>query len=53
MYGANPLSNRYSSAARVLILAEAGDTVSAAEGDYVWYTPATAPEDYCAQLQKR
>ena len=41
------------SAARVLILAEAGDTVSAAEGDYVWYTPATAPQDYCAQLQKR
>jgi len=37
----------------VLLLAEAGEPVAAGEADLVWYTPATAPEDYCAQLRGR
>lgn len=35
----------------VLILAEAGSVVPAEQADYVWYTPATPPEDYCAKLR--
>lgn len=37
----------------VLILAEAGSGVPAGQADYVWYTPATPPEDYCASLRAR
>ncbi|MGF6395730.1 ChaN family lipoprotein [Pseudomonas plecoglossicida] len=36
----------------VLILAEVGEPVDAAMADYVWYTPATPAQDYCAQLRK-
>lgn len=36
----------------VLILAEVGEPVDAAMADYVWYTPATPDQDYCAQLRK-
>lgn len=36
---------------QVLLLAEAGETVTAAQADYVWYTPALAEVDYCAQFR--
>ncbi|BBH48123.1 ChaN family lipoprotein [Pseudomonas sp. KU43P] len=36
----------------VLMLAEVGETVEAGMADYVWYTPATPEQDYCAQLRK-
>ena len=36
---------------QVLILAEVGETVSAASADYVWYTPATPAQDHCAKLR--
>lgn len=34
----------------VLILAEAGQTATAAEADLVWYTPRRPEQDYCAGL---
>lgn len=34
----------------VLILADVGNTVTAAEADFVWYTPAQPARDYCAGL---
>ncbi|MEX6503973.1 ChaN family lipoprotein [Pseudomonas zhanjiangensis] len=34
----------------VLILAELGQTVTAAEADLVWYTPRRPEQDYCAAL---
>lgn len=37
---------------QVLQLAEAGKTVNAAQADFVWYTPALAPQDYCAGLRQ-
>lgn len=37
----------------VLMLAEQGAEVSAAMADYVWYTPATPAQDYCAQMRKQ
>ena len=37
----------------VLLLAEQGAEVSAAMADYVWYTPATPKQDYCAQMRKQ
>jgi uncharacterized iron-regulated protein len=37
----------------VLMLAEQGSEVSAAMADYVWYTPATPKQDYCAQMRKQ
>jgi uncharacterized iron-regulated protein len=36
----------------VLILAEAGKTVSAESADYVWYTAGQAEQDHCAQLRQ-
>jgi uncharacterized iron-regulated protein len=36
----------------VLILAEAGKTVTAESADYVWYTAAQQEEDHCAQLRR-
>ena len=36
----------------VLILAEAGKTVTAESADYVWYTAAQPEEDHCAQLRR-
>lgn len=35
----------------VLMLAEEGSVVTSAMADYVWYTPATPPVDYCAQMR--
>ncbi|WLG96678.1 ChaN family lipoprotein [Pseudomonas sp. FP198] len=35
----------------VLMLAEEGSDVTSAMADYVWYTPATPPQDYCAQMR--
>ncbi|NUT89436.1 iron(III) ABC transporter [Pseudomonas corrugata] len=35
----------------VLMLAEEGSEVTSAMADYVWYTPATPPVDYCAQMR--
>ncbi len=35
-----------------LILAEVGKTVPASSADYVWYTPAVADIDHCAELRK-
>jgi uncharacterized iron-regulated protein len=35
----------------VLMLAEEGSDVEPAMADYVWYTPATPPRDYCAQMR--
>ncbi|MGB8924351.1 MAG: ChaN family lipoprotein [Pseudomonas sp.] len=37
----------------VLMLAEQGAEVTAAMADYVWYTPATPAQDYCAQMRKQ
>lgn len=37
----------------VLLLAEQGAEVTAAMADYVWYTPASPPQDYCAQMRKQ
>ncbi|KIK89013.1 iron(III) ABC transporter [Pseudomonas koreensis] len=37
----------------VLMLAEQGAEVSAVMADYVWYTPATPAQDYCAQMRKQ
>ncbi|BFN25253.1 hypothetical protein PSCT_04316 [Pseudomonas sp. SCT] len=36
----------------VLMLAEVGEAVSAAQADYVWYTPAQPEQDHCAQLRQ-
>jgi uncharacterized iron-regulated protein len=36
----------------VLILAEAGKTVTAESADYVWYTAAQPEQDHCAQLRR-
>ncbi|MBI6619789.1 ChaN family lipoprotein [Pseudomonas corrugata] len=35
----------------VLMLAEEGANVTSAMADYVWYTPAMPPQDYCAQMR--
>ncbi|WP_445571312.1 ChaN family lipoprotein [Pseudomonas sp. E102] len=35
----------------VLMLAEEGSNVTPAMADYVWYTPAMPPQDYCAQMR--
>ncbi|NHX01928.1 ChaN family lipoprotein [Pseudomonas koreensis] len=37
----------------VLMLAEHGAEVTVAMADYVWYTPATPAQDYCAQMRKQ
>ncbi|WP_434696783.1 ChaN family lipoprotein [Pseudomonas sp. Z1-14] len=37
----------------VLMLAEEGSNVTSAMADYVWYTPATLPQDYCAQMREQ
>ncbi|MFJ7286468.1 ChaN family lipoprotein [Pseudomonas sp. NPDC099000] len=37
----------------VLMLAEQGGKVTPAMADYVWYTPATPAQDYCAQMRKQ
>ncbi|WP_260962642.1 ChaN family lipoprotein [Pseudomonas citri] len=37
----------------VLMLAEEGSEVTSAMADYVWYTPATPPQDYCAQMREQ
>lgn len=37
---------------QVLILAEAGKTVSAESADYVWYTAAQPAQDHCAKLRR-
>ncbi|MFJ2284174.1 ChaN family lipoprotein [Pseudomonas sp. NPDC087803] len=37
----------------VLLLAEQGAEVTAAMADYVWFTPATPAQDYCAQMRKQ
>ncbi|ROM79649.1 iron(III) ABC transporter [Pseudomonas brassicacearum] len=37
----------------VLMLAEEGSDVTPAMADYVWYTPATASQDYCAQMREQ
>lgn len=36
----------------VLMLAEVGETVAAAQADYVWYTPAQPEQDHCQQLRQ-
>lgn len=37
----------------VLMLAEQGSEVTPVMADYVWYTSATPPQDYCAQMRKQ
>jgi uncharacterized iron-regulated protein len=39
--------------ALVLLLAEVGSTVEAAQADFVWYTPALPEQDYCAAFGER
>lgn len=39
-------------AVAVLMLAEVGEAVSAAQADYVWYTPAQPEQDHCEQLRR-
>ncbi|WP_434574317.1 ChaN family lipoprotein [Pseudomonas sp. Z3-6] len=36
----------------VLMLAEEGSDVTSAMADYVWYTPAMPPQDYCVQMRE-
>lgn len=36
----------------VLILAEVGSELNAAQADYLWLTPAQPEQDYCASLRK-
>ncbi|MCQ4265200.1 iron(III) ABC transporter [Stutzerimonas stutzeri] len=36
----------------VLMLAEVGETVTAAQADYVWYTAAQPEQDHCEQLRQ-
>ena len=36
---------------RVLVFAEADQVIEAKSADFVWYTPAVAEQDYCADLQ--
>ncbi|MCP1623167.1 ChaN family lipoprotein [Pseudomonas nitroreducens] len=36
---------------KVVMLAEVGRAVEPAQADYVWYTPAQPPTDYCAQMR--
>lgn len=36
----------------VLMLAEEGSDLTSAMADYVWYTPVTPPQDYCAQMRE-
>jgi uncharacterized iron-regulated protein len=38
--------------ALVLVLAEAGKQVSAAEADFVWFTPAVPEQDHCAKFRR-
>ncbi|HYQ39422.1 MAG TPA: ChaN family lipoprotein [Pseudomonas sp.] len=38
---------------QVLLLAEVGQPVSAAQADFVWYTPAPLAQDRCAALRQR
>jgi len=37
----------------VILLAQEGSEVTAAMADYAWFTPATPPQDYCAQMRER
>jgi len=36
---------------KVVMLAEVGRVVGPAEADFVWFTPAQPPTDYCAQMR--
>jgi uncharacterized iron-regulated protein len=36
---------------RVLQLAQVGQPVAGSQADFVWYTPAPPPQDYCAALR--
>lgn len=36
---------------KVVMLAEVGRVVAPAQADFVWYTPAQPPTDYCAQMR--
>lgn len=44
------LHSEVASEQRVLIFAEADQDIQAASADFVWYTPAVAEKDYCADL---
>lgn len=46
------LDERAPGSTRVLLLAAVGTQVTAQMADYVWFTAAVAPQDYCAQLRK-
>lgn len=37
----------------VLLLAERGSQVTPTMADYVWFTPATPAQDYCAQMREQ
>lgn len=39
--------------ARVLMLAEAGETVGAKQADFVWFTPAQPRQDSCGPLREK
>ncbi|WP_417697976.1 ChaN family lipoprotein [Pseudomonas sp.] len=41
-----------SEAPTVLMLAEEGSEMTSAMADYVWYTKAAPPQDYCAQMRE-
>lgn len=38
---------------RVLILAEVGERFRREQADFVWYTPAQVPQDYCAGFREK
>lgn len=46
------LDEHVTGSTQVLLLAAVGTQVTMQMADYVWFTPATAPHDYCAQLRK-
>ncbi|MGE8188520.1 ChaN family lipoprotein [Pseudomonas sp. NPDC086278] len=47
------LDLRESQPPTVLLLAEHGAEVTSAMADYVWFTPATPAQDYCAEMRKQ
>lgn len=38
---------------KVLVLAEVGETLSAEQADFVWFTPAQPQQDHCAEFGKQ
>lgn len=46
------LDEQATGSTQVLLLTPVGSPVTTAMADYVWFTAAVAPQDYCAQLRR-